>query len=681
MTQTGFYFDQARCTGCFACSVACKDLHNIPAGPANWMQIKYREAGAFPNLFVSHQAIPCYHCASPVCSFVCPNDAITKREEDGVVIVDQEKCRAEPCGIIDLQQTGKGTTYGTATAPCQTACPVGLDAPAYIALVAKGKNREALEVIRRKMPLPSVCGRICVAPCETACTRKEIDDPVAIMALKRFAHDNTPYEAPDRLEQTEGHRVAIVGSGPAGLGAAYDLIREGYGVTVFEALPVLGGMLTVGGPTYRVSRDALKKDLDYIEALGVEFKTNSPIDLGQGLEDLLADGYGAVLLAVGAHRGIRQEIPGNDLAGCLVGTSFLRNVNLGTKVDVGNDVVVVGDGNTALDCARAARRLGAQNVRLVFRKAGYDEAAGHDDEKQQTLEEGVLFEGGHSLTRILGEDGRVTGVESIEVKGPLFDENGRRYYETIANSEKTTPASTVIFCIGQTPDLSGLTDIRQEADGTVGTDPEIMMTERPGIFSAGDSDDLAGSVVHAIASGQRAATYIRRYLQGDVLRVRPQPAPEAADIVVSIPPGTAKESRREERVVPVADRLSNWDEVVLGFDAEAAVAEAERCLNCAGHLCKDACAYSSPQFDVEPDAKMQKCDLCYGRWGDNGRKPICVEACPPRALDAGTMEELTAKYGTANDAVGFVYSPVQQPSIVSRTKKPPGGHQRVRPPA
>jgi NADPH-dependent glutamate synthase beta subunit-like oxidoreductase len=676
--QRGFYFDQARCTGCFACSVACKDMHNTPAGPANWMQIKYREAGNFPNLFVSHQAIPCYHCASPVCSFVCPNDAISKRKQDGVVVVDRDKCRAEPCGIIDMAQTGGGYTYGTSEAPCQAACPAGLNAPAYIALIAKGKNREALELIRRNMPLPSVCGRICVAPCETACTRREVDDPIAIMALKRFAHDNTPYEAPERVTQTEDHKVAIIGSGPAGLGAAYDLIRMGYGVTVFEALPVVGGMLAVGAPTYRVAREALQKDIDYIEALGVEIKTNAAVDLGRGLDDLLADGYGAVVLAVGAHRGFSQAIPGTDLEGSPAGTTFLRDVNLGNRGGVGNEVVVIGDGNTALDCARTARRLGAETVRLLFRKGSFEEAAGHGDEKQQAREEGILFEPGQWLTRILGEGGRVTGVEAVKVRGPFFDENGRRSYETVNGTAKTSSADTVIFAIGQTPDLTSLPDagvITRSRNGTIGTDPETMMTGRPGIFSAGDSFDMAGSVVHAIASGQRAAKVIHRFLQGDVLRVRPEPVVQASDILVNIPAGTPKQPRQAERMHPVAERLSSWDEVVLGFDADAAVAEARRCLNCAGHLCKDACAYSSPQFDIEAGAKMQKCDLCYDRW-ESGRKPICVEACPPRALDAGTIEDLTAKYGPSNSAVGFVYSPVQQPSIVSKRKKRPGGSLR-----
>jgi len=671
--QRGFYFNQARCTGCFACSIACKDLHSTPAGPANWMQIKYREDGNVPNLFVSHQATPCYHCANPICSLVCPNDAITKREQDGIVVVDREKCRgAEPCGIIDLESTGGGFTYGESLSPCQAACPVGLQAPAYIALIAKGRNREALEVIRRRMPLPSVCGRICVAPCETACSRSQIDEPVAIMALKRFAHDSTPYEAPARVPRTEDQAVAIIGSGPAGLGAAYDLIRMGYGVTVFEALPVLGGMLAVGGPTYRVSREALQKDLDYIEALGVEFKINSAIDLGQGLEDLLAGGYSAILLAVGAHRGAKLDVPGSDFEGSLVGTEFLRTVNLGKPVQVGKEVVVVGDGNTALDCARTARRLGAERVRLMFRKGSFDAAAGHEDEKQQAREEGVLFEPGQSLTRILGNGGTVTGVQAVAVTGPVH-ENGRRTYRTIEGTERTSSADTVIFAIGQAPDLTALSaggSVRPDENGTIATDPETMMTGCRGIFSAGDSFDMAGSVVHAIASGQRAARSMHRFLQGDVLRERHKTVVQADNIVVSIPAGTERQPRKVERMRPAAERLSSWDEVVLGFDADTAVAEATRCLNCAGHLCKDACAYSSPQFDAEADARMQKCDLCYDRW-DSGRKPVCVEACPPRALDAGAMEELAARYGSSTDSVGFVYSPMQQPSVLSKEKERP----------
>ena len=674
--QTGFYFDQARCTGCYACAVACKDWNDIPAGPANWMQIHYREAGNFPDLFISHQAAPCYHCANPVCSFVCPNDAISKRGKDGVVVVDREMCRGpESCGLIDIEAMGEGYTYGEATAPCQTACPAGLDVPAYIALIGKGKNREALELIRQTMPLPSVCGRVCLHPCETVCSRKDVDEPVAIMDLKRFAFDNTPYEAPDRLIQTEAHKVAVIGSGPAGLGAAYDMIRKGYGVTIFEALPIVGGMLTVGGPTYRLSREALKKDLDYIQALGVEIKTNAAVDLGQGLDDLLADGYNAVLLALGAHSGVKMGIPGSDLEGSLSGTTFLRDVNLGNPAEVGNEVVVLGDGNTALDCARTARRLGAETVRVMFRKGSLEEASGDEEDREHALEEGVLFEPGQTVAQILGEGGKVTSVETVKVTGPNIDENGRRGYTTVEGSAATVSADTVIFAIGQAPDLSGLpadSEIKKEAAGTVGTDTENMMTGRPGIFSAGDSFNLAGSIVEAIGSGQKAAYFMDRFLQGDVVKIRPERVISATEIVVKVPADQPKLPRQVMPMLPAAERVLNWDEVSLGFSAEAAIAEAKRCLNCAGHLCKDACSYNSPQFAIEDDAKMQKCDLCWERL-EEGQNPICVDACPPRALDVGTMEELTAKYGGSTDAVGFVYSPAQRPSLLSKRMKRPAG--------
>ncbi len=237
--ETGFFFDQARCTGCFACSIACKDWNDIPAGPATWMRIQTKESGKYPKVSVSRLATSCYHCESAVCSFVCPNEAVTKRDEDGIVVVDQDKCREEKtCGII----TNGNGLYGESEAPCQITCPAHLNIPAYVALIGKGKFKEALELIRQRMPLPSVCGRVCRFPCENECRRKDMsEEPVAIMALKRFVSDNVPVERPSALPQTQDDKVAVIGSGPAGLGAAYDLIRMGYGVTVFEALAEAGG--------------------------------------------------------------------------------------------------------------------------------------------------------------------------------------------------------------------------------------------------------------------------------------------------------------------------------------------------------------------------------------------------------------------------------------------------------
>ena len=671
--QKGFYFDQARCTGCFACAVACKDWHDTPAGPANWMRIHYREEGNFPNLFVSHVAAPCYHCAEPVCAFVCPNEALTKREEDGVVVVDRDKCREEPCGIINESTNGEIYNYGESAAPCQVACPAGLQIPAYIALIAKGKNKEALELIRRHMPLPSICGRICLHPCETACRRKDVDEPISIMSLKGYVTDNVPYEAPEKIAQTQDKNIAIVGSGPAGLGAAYDLIRMGYGVTVFESLPLVGGMLAVGGPEYRLPREVLKRDIDYIEALGVEIKANAAVDLGKGLDQLLSQNFGAVLLALGAHKGQKLKIPGSDLEGSMVGTAFLRDINLGSDVKVGKKALVIGGGNVALDCARSALRLGAEEVQIACLEGSIEDMPAETEDTEQAQEEGIIFKLGLSMTKVLEEGGKVAGVECVEITNLQFDADGRPSFDAVAGSEKTFPVDTIIFTIGQEPDLASLPsggDIQSAAKGLLVTDSEVMMTGRKGIFAAGDCFDGAGSIVEAIASGQKAAFYINRYLQGDVLRVIPEKVVDEADIPVDIPADIEKQSRQVMALRPASERKSDWKEVALGFEAEAAIAEAKRCLNCAGHLCKDACPYSAPQFAVEEKAKMQKCDLCYDRW-DEGKKPICVEACPPRALDAGVLDELASKYGSGKVVAGFTYSDVIEPSIVHKPKKRP----------
>jgi NADPH-dependent glutamate synthase beta subunit-like oxidoreductase len=638
------------------------------------MRIHYREEGNYPKLFVSHVASPCYHCAEPVCAYVCPNEALAKRENDGIVLVDRDKCRGEKtCGIIDESKMGDDFFYGESQAPCQVACPAHLYIPGYLALIAKGKNREALELIRRNMPLPSVCGRVCLHPCETACRRKEVEEPIAIMALKGYVTDSVPYEAPQKIGQTQDHKVAIIGSGPAGLAAAYDLIRMGYGVTVFEALPVVGGMLAVGVPEHRLPREVLKRDIDYIRALGVEIKTNRPVDLGNGLNDLMDQGYGAVLLALGAHRGQKPNIPGSHLQGTMVGTSFMKAVNMGEQTRVGKKVLVVGGGNVAMDCARSALRLGAEEVHIACLEGSREEMPAERSDIEQAEEEGIRIHPGLSLEQILEAGGRVAGAHCIGVANLKFDPDGRPRFDELPGREKTLPADTVIFAVGQTPDLSSLPSdgtIKSSSRGTLSADPEVMMTGRRGVFTAGDCLSGATSIIEAINSGQKAAFYINRFLQGDVLRVRPQKVVEEVDIKVEIPAEIPQQPRQRLPMLPVADRVSNFKEVSLGFEAQGAMAEAGRCLNCSGHLCKDVCPYSAPQFAEEEKAKMQKCDLCFDRWGE-GKKPICVEACPPRALDAGFLEELEMKYGKMKEAVGFVYSRVVQPSIVNKSKRNP----------
>ncbi|MHA2407735.1 MAG: FAD-dependent oxidoreductase [Candidatus Ranarchaeia archaeon] len=664
--QVGFYFDQTRCAGCNACRVACKDWHDQPSGPASWMRIGYHEEGPFPNVFASYLISNCYHCEEPVCSYICPNEALSKRTEDGIVIVEKDKCREEhSCGIISKETMGPDFLYGESEAPCQTACPVHLHIPAYTALIAKGKFKESLDLIRRRMPLPSVCGRVCLHPCETVCARKEVDQAIAIEALKGFVSDNVSAELPKQLPQTQSEKVAIIGSGPAGLAAAYDLIRLGYGVTVFEALSKAGGMLSVGIPEHRLPRDILNKDIDYIKALGVEIKTNSPIDLKQGLDDLLKQDYSAVLVAIGAHKGKKLNIPGSDFEGTLVGTSFMRDVNLGKEVKLGNKVLVIGGGNVAMDCARTARRLGASEVGVSCLEC-CDDMPADVSEVEQAREEGIEIYDSRTFTKIISNNGKVSGVGCLEITGCTFDDDGEAHFDVVSDEEHTLEADTVIFAIGQAPDIESTGKITLNKMGTITADSETMMIDSKGIFVAGDCFSGVASIIDAIAGGQKAASTINRYLQGDVLRVKPKPIINASDIKVDIPSDTEKQERQPMPVLPASERVSNFSEVALGFTEEAAITEAERCLNCAGHLCKDVCPYSAPQFVEEEKARMQKCNYCVDRF-DVGKLPICVEACYARALDSGPLEELRSKYGEKQSAPGLKASETK-PAIIFKPK-------------
>ncbi|MFX1521202.1 MAG: FAD-dependent oxidoreductase [Promethearchaeota archaeon] len=665
--QVGFYFDQTRCTGCNACRVACKDWHDQPSSPSSWMRIGYIEEGPFPNIFAGYFISNCYQCEEPVCSFVCPNEAISKREEDGIVIVDKDKCREEfPCGIISKEKMGPNFSYGDSQAPCQTACPVHLHIPAYITLIAKSKFKESLDLIRRRMPLPSVCGRVCLHPCEEVCARKEVDQAVAIEALKGFVTDNVSEELPKPIKTTQSEKIAIIGSGPAGLAAAYDLIRLGYNVTIFEALPSVGGMLAVGIPDHRLPRDILNRDIDYIRALGVEIKTNSPIDLNQGINDLLKN-YGAVLVAIGAHKGKKLNIPGADLDGVLVGTTFMRDVNLGKEVKVGKKVIVIGGGNVAMDCARTARRLGATEVGVSCLEC-CDDMPADIAEVDQAREEGIEIYDSRTFTKIISNNSKVAGIGCLEITGCTFDDNGEAHFDVVGDEEHTLEADTVIFAIGQVPEVFDSGVIKISKKGTITADSETFMIGTDGVFVAGDCYSGVASIIDAIASGQKSASKIHRYLQGDVLRTRPMPEMLATEIKVDIPSNTEKKERQVMPVLSASERVSNFKEVSLGFSEEDAIAEAERCLNCAGHLCKDVCPYSAPQFVEKEKAKMQKCNYCVDRF-DIGKQPICIEACYARALDSGTLEELKAKYGDIRESPGFSFSISAKPSIVFKPKK------------
>lgn len=666
--QMAFYFDQTRCIACMACVTSCKQWHQVPPGPAKWRRVVTTEHGKYPNVTVSFFSTACYNCAEPICVAVCTAQAISKREEDGVVVVDRDKCReAARCGIIKSNGVVRLTTE--LESPCQVGCPAHLSAPGYVALIAHGRYNEALDLIRERMPLPGVIGRICPAPCETVCPREEVDNPIACAALKRFASDYATDRIPTPIPRTKEERVAIIGSGPAGLAAAYELVRLGYDVTIFEALPVVGGMLVVGIPEYRLPRKVLERDINYIRGLGIEIKTNNALGKDITLDYLPAQGYDATFIAIGAHQGKKLLIPGADIEGTLLGTSFLKDVNMGKKVKIGEKVLVLGGGNVAYDCARTARRLGASHVHIVCLESEKNMPA-YPSEIDEGSEEGIVVHPSRTFTRVMSTNGKVSGVECLNLRSMYFDEEGELHIDPIPGSEHVLEADTVIFAVGQSPDttfLSGARGITITKQGTISVNPKTLETGRPGVFAGGDAVSGPASSIEAIAAGQKAAMSIDSYLQWGIVKHLAVNLVKASDIKVEIPADVQKATRQKMPTLDVVTRITNFDEVALGLTEEMANAEAKRCLNCAGHLCRDVCPYDAPQFGAEDNAKMQKCNFCLDRLAEN-KKPICIVACITRAMDAGPFDELKNKYGDVKEVDGFRYSQNLKPSVLFKPK-------------
>ena len=473
------------------------------------------------------------------------------------------------------------------TAPCKAACPVGLDIQGYIALISQGKFKEAFHLIRQKVILPATVGRVCTHPCETECNRGKVDEPIAIAALKRFVAD---HELDTRTEEiapaprTQDAKVAVVGSGPAGLAAANDLVLMGYGVTIFEALPVPGGMLAVGIPDYRLPKEMLKREIEDIQKLGVEIRLNSPVGKkGLKLDDLWQEGYKAIFIAVGAHKSANLDIPGEDFEGVHHGVSFLRDVNLGKKVTPGEKIAVVGGGNVAIDAARTALRLGSKEVTIVYRRSRHEMPA-NEEEIVEAEHEGTKIQYLVTPVRILGEDGKVSGMECIKMELGAPDASGRRRPIAIEGSQFTIDVDTVILAIGQRPDLSLLPkDSRFQVSpkGTLAVDDKSLATSMPGVFAGGDAVLGPATVVQAIAAGHRAATAIDSYLRGEMIPPEQEPLPITTIEDVDLR-GKEQKNRVAMPTVAPKKRLTDFREVNLGLSAEMAIEEAKRCLNCGG---------------------------------------------------------------------------------------------------
>jgi NADH-quinone oxidoreductase subunit F len=469
-------------------------------------------------------------------------------------------------------------------APCQNACPADQNAWGYVTLIGEGKFKEAIEVIKESNPFPATCGRVCFHPCEGKCRRNQVDEGVAICSLKRFAADTDmnsidPYRP--KVAPSNGKKVAVVGAGPAGLSAAYFLAQRGYGVTVFESLPVAGGMLAVGIPEYRLPKDVLNGEIKAITDLGVEIKLNTAFGKDITTKQLLADGYGAILMATGAHAGQKLGIPGEELEGVADGVTFLRDLALNKPIKAQGKVAVIGGGNVAVDAARSALRLGASSVTVLYRR-DKDDMPAYEEEIVEAEKEGVHINTLVIPTRVVGENGKVTGIECVRATLGEFDKSGRRKPQVVEGSQFVLSADMVIGAVGQKPDLSYLNGdgVATTQGGTIQIDT-ILATTKEGIFAAGDSVRGPASVIEAIADGKKSAMAIDRYLGGDgtftsVFR---------NDLIHLAPTYDVDAYQKERERVPsphadLSARYKNFNEVVQAYSVKMAVEEAKRCLHC-----------------------------------------------------------------------------------------------------
>jgi NADPH-dependent glutamate synthase beta subunit-like oxidoreductase/coenzyme F420-reducing hydrogenase delta subunit/Pyruvate/2-oxoacid:ferredoxin oxidoreductase delta subunit len=468
------------------------------------------------------------------------------------------------------------------TPPCQAACPAGVNVQGYVALIRKGRYAEALTLIRETNPLPGVCGRVCHHPCEKACKRGEIDTPVRICALKRYVADTIDLPPPSVSTEHRETKVAVVGSGPAGLACAHDLAQMGYAVTIFEKLPQAGGMLRAGIPAYRLPRTVIDADIEYIRQMGVEIKTGVAVGRDITLDTLEEQGYRATFIAVGAHRGRRLGIPGEECLGITDCLDFLRRVNFGERVEVEDRVLVIGGGSAAMDSARTAIRLGVSEVTVVYRRSRAEMPA-HEWEVTDAEAEGVTFHYLAAPVRVIpDEDGKARGLECLRMELGPPDESGRRRPVPVEGSEFILGADTIITAISQSPDFSGIEGLSLSSWGTLEVDEETLATNRPGVFAGGDAVTGPKTVVDAVAQGKHAAIAIDRYLQEGVgscdRRIASRPLEAVAPAAPSSDATPVPRSSMPQ--LPPEERRLSFDEVEMGLTGEMVAVEAQRCLNC-----------------------------------------------------------------------------------------------------
>jgi len=516
------------------------------------------------------------------------------------------------------------------TSPCKAACPTHISVQGYVALIQTGKYKDALKLIKKDNPFPAVCGRVCNHPCETACQRAKVDESIDIMHLKRFVadldlRDETRY-VPE-VKEKKGKTVGVVGAGPAGLTAAYYLAAEGYDVTVYEAAPIPGGWLTLGIPEYRLPRDIIKAEIKVIEDLGVKILCNTRIGKDISFDDLKKN-HDAVFLGCGTHISTKLDIPGEDMQGVIHGIDYLKRMNLGEKIDLGEKVAVIGGGNVAMDAVRTAVRNGSKDVFILYRRSRNEMPAALE-EIEEAEEEGIKMNFLVAPVRVVGENGKVTGIECQRMELGEPDASGRRRPVPVKGSEFIVECDSIVPAIGQSADLgfmpkdAGITISKWH---TIDVDPFTFATGMPGVFAGGDAQTGAATVVQAVNAGKEAAISIDRYLNSvdvkegrvkywtkgledqDITEVGDELGIAAAKLHVRLAEKSEADLKDVEKAprvhmkhVDPAVRRTNYDEVIAGMSEEDAKKEADRCLSCGicseCYQCVDACIAKAINHD------------------------------------------------------------------------------------
>ena len=542
--------DMNRCVLCGRCVRACNNLRGVGVLQYNKKDLETYVGTLYGKLLKDEDCRFCTACAE-----VCPTGSIRDK----------------------LQLLTTNLKKEEALVPCRTACPAHTDIPRYIRFVKEGDYDAAVAVIREKVPFPNALGHVCSHACELECKRKEVSEAMAIRDIKRYAaeHDTGRYwKGKGKQLPDTGKKVCVVGGGPAGLTAAYYLRKQGHAVTVKEALPTVGGMMSYGIPSYRLPREIVAQEAKVIEDQGVVIETNTKVEKPV---ELLKE-YDAVLMTIGAHKGVRLPMEGSELPGVLLNIDFLRNASLGQETGMGKRIIVLGGGNVAFDCARTAKRLGAEEIHLACLEAR-EVMTADDEEIEQAKEEGIFVHPAQTFERITGTDA-VTGVDFMNVKSFTFDENRRAIIEKEEGSEHHIDADTVIFATGQRPDLT------EEAGLTLGRANSIVVkenslaTETEGVFAAGDVVYGTKSVILAIASGRDAAVEIDKYLGGDGDISETLAPKQHADPKIGKVEGFGYFGRTKTQVTPAAERQDNFNEVDHGICDADICGEASRCLQC-----------------------------------------------------------------------------------------------------